>query len=184
MLFAGLLNHWGQLGPAEIPPKATHVLRTTVRHARHRSVPFKPPRFHPFRPLTALRLCVREVCGDAQPRVVEAIFKAGWGRGIDLGSAEELSACLTDAGLDGGGLLAKTGEPEAKASLAQETEGAIALGVFGVPTYAVAANEGIELLWGHDMLEQLDMVLSGSDPLDGVNWNEIANEGPAVQRKR
>ena len=24
VLFAGLLNHWGQLGPAEIPPKGKH----------------------------------------------------------------------------------------------------------------------------------------------------------------
>ena len=30
VLFAGLLNHWGQLGPAEIPPKAMHTFRAKV----------------------------------------------------------------------------------------------------------------------------------------------------------
>src|SRR5690606_34540713 len=33
ILFAALLNHWGQLGPAEIAPKRAFVLRDVVRNA-------------------------------------------------------------------------------------------------------------------------------------------------------
>ncbi|NNL86301.1 MAG: 2-hydroxychromene-2-carboxylate isomerase [Myxococcales bacterium] len=184
VVFAGLLNHWGQLGPAEIPPKAMHTLRTTVRHARSRGIPFKPPRFHPYRPITSLRLALHEVCGDAQAAVVEAIFKAGWGGGIDLGSAADLAACLSEAGMDGADLVERTGSDEAKAALIRETETAISRGVFGVPSFWLETDDGPELLWGHDMLNQLEAVLAGEDPLKGVDWREIANEGPAVVRKR
>ncbi len=33
VLFGGLLNHWGQLGPAEIAPKAQHVFKECLRYA-------------------------------------------------------------------------------------------------------------------------------------------------------
>lgn len=180
VLFAGLLNHWGQLGPAEIPPKAMHTFRTIVRYARNRRIPLKPPRFHPFRPLTALRLCVPEVAGDRQGEIVAAIFKAGWGEGIDLGSVDALAECLDRAGFDGSALVKRTGDDDVKSRLIRETEDAIAHGVFGVPTYLV----GDELIWGHDLIEQLEWVLADRDPLDGVDWDALANEGPAVQRKR
>ena len=39
VLFAGLLNHWGQRGPAEIPPKRTWTYRWCTWHAAQRGIP-------------------------------------------------------------------------------------------------------------------------------------------------
>jgi 2-hydroxychromene-2-carboxylate isomerase len=179
VLFAGLLNHWGQLGPAEIPPKRAWVYRDGFRIAKRDNVPLSPPRYHPFNPLLALRLSLAEVGGADQPRVVDAIFGAGWGRGIDLGSREELAATLDAAGLDGNGLVAKASEPAAKAALKKSTEDAIARGVFGVPTMIV----GDELFWGADRVEYVEMALDGTDPIDHAWVNEVLARPKQADRR-
>ena len=56
VLFAGLLDHWGQLGPAEIPPKREFVFRQVLRRAAALGVPLEPPPSHPFNSLLGLRL--------------------------------------------------------------------------------------------------------------------------------
>ena len=55
VLFAGLLNHWGQLGPAEILAKKRHTFLLTRWRAQKLGLPFRPPPRHPFNPLTLLR---------------------------------------------------------------------------------------------------------------------------------
>jgi 2-hydroxychromene-2-carboxylate isomerase len=178
VLFAGLLDHWGQRGPAEVPPKALHTFKLCARYAALRGVPFRSPRFHPYRPLDALRVSLEEVAGDDQEKVVAAIFHAGWGEGIDLGDAAELGAAISSTGLDGEALMEKAGEPPAKIKLREETESAIARGVFGVPTMIVAE----ELFWGVDQLENLELHLEGRDPLRSVELEAVRSEGPAAVR--
>lgn len=58
VLFAGLLNHWGHMGPAEIPSKRRFVYRFFKWHADRRGLPFTMPPSHPFNPLPALRLAL------------------------------------------------------------------------------------------------------------------------------
>ena len=48
ILFAGLLQHWKHLGPAEIPPKRIHTYRLCVFEAQRRGIPFRFPPAHPF----------------------------------------------------------------------------------------------------------------------------------------
>ncbi|MBT6306408.1 MAG: 2-hydroxychromene-2-carboxylate isomerase, partial [Rhodospirillaceae bacterium] len=51
VLFGGLLKHWGQLGPAEIPPKRKFVYRFFKWQADQNNIPFKMPPRHPYNPL-------------------------------------------------------------------------------------------------------------------------------------
>ncbi len=178
VLFAGLLDHWGQRGPAEIPPKAIHTFKLCARYAALHGVPFRSPRFHPYRPLDALRVSLEAVAGDDQAKVVAAIFQAGWGEGADLGDTADLSAAITAAGLDGQALMKKASQPPAKSALRQETEAAIAKGVFGIPTMIVAD----ELFWGVDQLEYLELHLEGRDPLRSVDLAKVRSEGSAAVR--
>jgi 2-hydroxychromene-2-carboxylate isomerase len=161
-LFPGLLNHWGQLGPAEIPPKRRWVFSDIYRIGKLRGITFVGPKYHPFNPLTALRLSLPEVGGDRQHDIIDAIYRAGWGRGIDLGSPEELGAALAEIGLDARALLEKTALPEVKEALKKNTEEAISRGVFGVPTMFV----GEELFWGSDRIDHVALALDGKDPID------------------
>jgi 2-hydroxychromene-2-carboxylate isomerase len=178
VLFAGLLDHWGQRGPAEVPPKAIHTFKLCARYAALHGVPFRSPRFHPYRPLSALRVSLESVAGDDQAKVVAAIFHAGWGQGADLGAPADLIAAITAAGLDGKALMEKAAEPQAKATLREETQAAIAKGVFGIPTMIVAD----ELFWGVDQLEYLELHLEGRDPLQSVDLAQVRSEGSAAVR--
>jgi len=62
---------------------------------------------------------------------------------------------MTAAGLDGGGLLAATQDPIIKSKLAENTDAAVARGVFGIPTYFV----GDEMFFGKDRLDQVEAEL-------------------------
>src|ERR1700761_5457375 len=81
VLFAGLLNHHGQLGPAEIAPKRRFTYRFVLWRARAMGIPLKMPPAHPFNPLQALRLVIG-AGGDL--RAVRIAFDYVWGRGLDV----------------------------------------------------------------------------------------------------
>ena len=57
VLFAGLLNAHGNIGPAEMPAKRRYLFRDVMREAARRGLPFAGPPGHPFNPLLALRMC-------------------------------------------------------------------------------------------------------------------------------
>ena len=57
ILFAAVLDHVGQKGPAEIPGKRTFTYRFVHWQARRAGVPLRFPPAHPFNPMAALRLC-------------------------------------------------------------------------------------------------------------------------------
>src|SRR5512147_2397257 len=56
VLFAGLLGAHGQLGPAEVIPKAIWMAKNNLRKAALLGVPLNPPRHHPWNPLLSLRI--------------------------------------------------------------------------------------------------------------------------------
>ena len=58
ILFAGLLKHYGQLGPAEIPGKREWTYRQVVWLARQHGVALEMPAKHPFNPLALMRLAL------------------------------------------------------------------------------------------------------------------------------
>ncbi len=180
VLFAGLLNHWGQLGPAEIPPKKEFVYKVGCRYGALHGIPFNPPKYHPFNPLHALRVSLREVSGDQQARVVDAIWKAGWASGRDIGDPKELEDILEKAGIDGSSLMQKTRSPEIKEILRLGTEQAIQKGVFGIPTVIVRQ----ELFWGDDQFEYIGLYLDGKDPLDRERLREMLARPRAVDCRR
>jgi 2-hydroxychromene-2-carboxylate isomerase len=178
VLFAGLLNHWGQLGPAEIPPKAVHIFKECARFAQLSGIPFRSPKYHPFKPLTALRVSLTQVSGPEQPRVIDGLFEAGWARGLDLGDAPTIVNTLNTLGLDGESLVRRASDPNAKNLLRENTVAAVERGVFGIPT--MIADQ--ELFWGLDQLPYLALFLDGKDPLANIDPREIMSLGPAAVR--
>ena len=72
VLLAGLLDHFGQRGPAEIPSKRRFTYRFTLWRARRLQLPMRFPPAHPFNPLAALRLIIASGRGLARELGVEA----------------------------------------------------------------------------------------------------------------
>jgi 2-hydroxychromene-2-carboxylate isomerase len=141
ILFAGLLNHWGQKGPAEIPVKRTFTYRQTQWIADRAGVPFRFPPRHPFNPVSTLRLCV-SLGSDMD--AVRSIFRYIWAEGGEVDTAAGWRALAKRLGVEDAD--ARVADPEVKARLRANGEEAIAAGVFGVPSFVV---DGL-VFWGQD----------------------------------
>ena len=89
VLFAGLLNHWGQKGPAELPTKRRYTYRWSHWWAHRLGIPFRYPAAHPFNPLHHLRLAI--ACGST-PEAIRRIFDAIWIGGFDAADPDRFSA--------------------------------------------------------------------------------------------
>jgi 2-hydroxychromene-2-carboxylate isomerase len=181
VLFAGLLGAHGQLGPAEVPAKAFWMGKNTLRKATLLGVPMNPPAFHPFNPLLALRVSALPPDAPARHALVDALFRAVWVQGRHVSEPAVVAQVATDAGLDGGALVAEAQRPEAKARLRRQTDEAIGHLVFGVPSMVV----GDEVFWGYDDFPYLELLLAGRDPLDPEEWGRwLGAVRPSAMRKQ
>ena len=81
---------------------------------------------------------------------MRAVYHANFAEDREIGTDEVIGAILTALGLDAAAILARAQSAEVKAQLRTNTDEAIALGVFGAPSFVV----GSELFWGNDRLEQ------------------------------
>lgn len=173
VLFAGLLKHHGQLGPAEIRPKRDWTYRQVLWLAHTHGVPLQMPAAHPFNPLPLLRLAL--ACGSeglANRYVCETLFRHVWRGGDDAGDAqrtEAVSQQLKPA--------RDTGGADVKAELKANTEEAIARGLFGVPSFVVDDK----VFWGLDALPMLRAYLEADPWFSGGHWDAAANL-PGQQR--
>ena len=180
VLFAGLLKAHGQRGPAEVLPKSRWMLWNVLRKARQRGIPIAPPFSHPFNPLIPLRVSCVEMPLSDHLLLVDRLFAATWVQGRAVHEADVVEAVLHEAGLHSAALLAQAQSEPVKNTLRDNTEAALAAGVFGVPTMRVRG----ELFFGYDDLPHLEAFLAGRDPLGDRSaysaWLEIQ---PTAQRK-
>jgi 2-hydroxychromene-2-carboxylate isomerase len=159
VLLAGLLNHHGQIGPAEMPTKRRFTYRFALWRARRMGVPMRLPPAHPFNPLQALRLII---AAGSTRRSIEAVFAAIFQHGLDAADPQVIERLATELGIDDPQSVLN--EPNVKQQLRQNTEWAIAKGIFGVPTFLI----GEELFWGHDSFDMvLDYLLDAAPFQDG-----------------
>ncbi len=173
VLFAGLLNHWGHLGPAEIPSKRRFVYRFFKWHADRRGLPFTMPPSHPFNPLPALRLALAT---GPDLGTVRTIFHHIYGEGEQPDSAEVISVLADRLGIDD--IAARLSDPIIKAALRSNTEEAVKSGVFGVPTFQVNG----ELFWGDDATDMLLDYLKNPDLFKTEEMARLSNMPMGVLR--
>ena len=169
VLFAGLLNHWGQKGPAELPTKRRYTYRWSHWSATRLGLPFKYPAAHPFNPLHHLRLAI--ACGS-KPEAIQVIFDEVWTTGADASDAARFAALSKKLG------IAEIGQ-EAKDQLRKNTEEAVQRGVFGVPTFDADG----ELFWGADSIEFLKAFLKDSSVVKNQEMQRLDNLPVAAARR-
>jgi len=144
VLFAGLLNHWDNKGPAEIAPKRTWTFEHCAWLACKHGIPMTMPPHHPFNPLPLLRLAIAL---GSSPEVVQRLFRWVWREGRVPTDEIYWQALLKEFDATPEMLDA----PGVKQQLRANGEAAIAAGVFGVPT-AVVDNR---CFWGLDSTDML-----------------------------
>ncbi len=174
VLFAALLKHHGQLGPAEIPTKRDWTYRQVLWLARQQGTPLQLPAMHPFNPLGLLRLATAcDADGEPSRYVCEKIFRHVWCTGQDAADPERLAALTAELApaLD-------PGSAQVKQALQAHSQEAMDLGVFGVPSWVVDGR----VFWGQDALPMLRAYLLGDAWFDGPDWQAPAQCGVGVRR--
>ncbi|MBA4327702.1 MAG: disulfide bond formation protein DsbA [Polaromonas sp.] len=176
LLFAGLLKHHGQLGPAEIAGKREWTYRQVLWLAHQHGVELQLPARHPFNPLPLLRVAVAcDDRGSPNRYVCETLLRHVWCGGADAADESRLAQVTA--------LLAPQrapGSAEVKADLKANTDEAIARGVFGVPTLAVNGK----LFWGLDALPMLRAYLMHDAWFEAPHWDAARQLEPGASRPR
>ncbi len=179
VLFAGLLNAHGQLGPAEIPAKARWMIRDVLRKAKQLKIQLNPPASHPFNPLMPLRMTCLPLPAEQLERLIDALFKAIWVDGLDLSAPETGCRIAEQVGLKGDEIINQVASMQVKQKLRVNTASAIDAGVFGVPSILVEQ----QLFWGFDDYPYLERYLAGEDLLDIGEYRQWLNISASSQRK-
>ncbi len=139
ILFAGLLNHWGHIGPAELPPKRQWTFEHVTWVAHRDGIDLTMPPEHPFNPLPLLRL---SEALDNELQAVQRIFRWVWAEGNSPADEKALQALYDELNITGEAIASA----EVKAAIRTNTEAAIAHDVFGVPTIRYRERN----FWGDD----------------------------------
>ena len=175
VVFAAMLKHHAHKGPAEIEPKRAWTFRHVGWLARVHGIALDMPVEHPFNPLALSRLAWATAPDGLTPsrHACEAVLRHVWQGGagaVDPERLADLAARLAPR-------LDPAGEA-AKQRLRDATDGAIAAGVFGVPTMRALDR----LFWGFDALPMLAAMLNGDPSFDAEAWERAGVPRPGVVR--
>jgi 2-hydroxychromene-2-carboxylate isomerase len=119
------------------------------RAQRYGLPPVRWPEPWPGNYLTAMRAATFADRAGRGPEFALHALRGAFQHGRDLGIPEHVLAAAGEAGLDPEEVLQATQDAEIKLALREATDAAQRLGVFGVPTIAIAD----ELFWGDDRLQ-------------------------------
>ena len=176
VLFAGMLKHHGQLGPAEIAPKRDWTYRQVMWLAHTLNIPLQMPAIHPFNPLSLLRLAIAlspDKTGKTNRYVCETIFRHVWQSGLDAACQQRLEKLIEQ--------LTPSHDwqsDDVKNNLKKNTDLAIVQGVFGVPAFAVDDK----VFWGLDALPMLRDYALGASWFQSRDWDSVSQVGFGVKR--
>jgi 2-hydroxychromene-2-carboxylate isomerase len=156
ILLGAVLKATGNASPMTVPAKARHMGRELERWAKRYGVAFQRNPF-PFlgNTLRLMRGAIASQKLGVFERYHRAVFAAAWGEPLDLGDDEVFHALLRGAAIDPDELLHSIDEQSTKDELRRATDGAVARGVFGAPTFFV----GEEMFWGNDRLDWVERAL-------------------------
>jgi 2-hydroxychromene-2-carboxylate isomerase len=180
IVYAALLDAHGLVGPAETPAKRRYTFHDVVRTARHLGLRFEGPPTHPFRSLEALRALFLFRDTAQALRLATRLSDGCWGEGRPLTDMRVIEEVVREVGLDATDLAGRIAEPEVKHGLREQTERALRLGVFGVPTFVFDG----ELFWGQDRMDHLARRLRGEVPPAAELAGSFLARPQGVRRKR
>lgn len=175
VLFGAILQHLGQLGPAEIPGKRTWTYKQVLWHAHQHQIALQMPATHPFNPIGLLRLALAcDANGSPNRYVCNTLFNHVWRSGLDAADPIRLKE-ITEK-------LSPTRDLQSNAvkqELKKNTQYALDRGIFGVPTFAVDE----QLFWGFDSLPMLSAYLKGDKWFKSPQWLDADQIPIGIARK-
>lgn len=136
-----------------LPLKGDYAMIDVARSARFHGLPYRQPSKFPIAGQAPSRAFYW--LDDRDPvrahELARALYHAYFVEDRDISSPETTADIAATLGLDRNAVLAAIGSEALKQRLRQETEAAIARGVFGSPYFVVDG----EPFWGADRLDQI-----------------------------
>jgi 2-hydroxychromene-2-carboxylate isomerase len=133
------------------PVKGRYMWRHLERISDAQDLPLKtPPHRFPQNGLKAARIALALASKGRIGEFTRAVYTANFAEQRDIADDSTLASILTRMGCDATAITEAANTPENKQALKQQTDDAIARGIFGAPSFTV----GSELFWGSDRLEQ------------------------------
>jgi 2-hydroxychromene-2-carboxylate isomerase len=132
------------------PAKGRYMWRDLERICARDGLGLRRPSTFPRNSLLAARVALIAAeegwCGEFAP----AVYRANFAEDRDIARPEVLGDILAALRRPAAGILARAASPEIKQRLKAQNEAAVALGIFGAPSFVVAG----ELFWGNDRLDE------------------------------
>jgi len=132
------------------PAKGRYMWRDLERICAREGLGFARPNGFPRNSLLAARVALIAAdegwCGD----FTRAVYRANFAEDRDIAEPEVIAGILAALGRPAPRILTRAGSPEIKQRLKAQNEEAVALGIFGAPSFIAAG----ELFWGNDRLEE------------------------------
>lgn len=131
------------------PEKGAYMWRDVERLCAAAGLAFQRPSTFPRNSVLAARVALIGLGESWGPDFVRAVFHANFAEDRDISDAAVLAELLMALDVDADAALSAATAPEHKPLLRTATEGAMAAGLFGAPSFIVDD----ELFWGGDRLD-------------------------------
>jgi 2-hydroxychromene-2-carboxylate isomerase len=145
------------------PAKGAYMWRDMERECERFAIAFRRPSVFPRNGLIAARVAAAAEAQAWLPAFVREVYLANFAEDREIGDPAVVAEILRRSGCpDPQAAMAEANTDAVKQRLRAHTEQAIALGIFGAPSFVV----GDELFWGSDRMEAaLTWAMKGSDGL-------------------
>jgi 2-hydroxychromene-2-carboxylate isomerase len=163
VLLGGVFKLTGNASPAVtlrgIKNKPEYEALETRRFvARHGIRDYRMNPHFPVDTLQIMRGAIVAKRGGFFERYVDEVFRHMWSAPKKMDDPEVIRGALAESGIDARFVLEGIQDPEVKQELRANTEGAVARGVFGAPSFFV----GDDLYFGKDRLERVEEAIAAA----------------------
>lgn len=150
-IFKGSNNQPPWQAFAGVPAKMSYMMVEIKRFAAiyDLSAFAMNPHF-PVNTLLAMRGAMVAHADGVEAAYFAAVQAAMWETGRDVSKPDVLAAVLTEAGMPGEAMVARTADPEVKQALMDATTAALDRGLFGLPTWFATTKTGEDMYFGKD----------------------------------
>jgi 2-hydroxychromene-2-carboxylate isomerase len=149
ILLGAVFKATGNASPAMVPAKARYMNGDLARFAARYGVVLNFNTHFPVNTLPLMRGAVAYQPTQNFDIYVNAMFDAMWAHPRNLNDPAEIAHVLNDIGLEPDDFMGRIERSDVKEKLKANTEGAVARGVFGAPTFFVNGD----MFFGQDRLD-------------------------------
>jgi 2-hydroxychromene-2-carboxylate isomerase len=162
VLLGGIFKATNNKSPAEtlagVKNKPEFQMLETERFVKRFAVKsYRPNPFFPVNTLNIMRAAIAAQFEGVFEKYVEAAFHHMWVEPKKMDDPAVAAQALSASGLDAAKLFARAQDPDVKAKLIENTQGAVERGAFGSPTFFV----GKEMFFGKEQLREVEEMVSG-----------------------